>query len=74
MVYNYHTIYSTGLLQEIISYERGADNFDRLNAMFAIMVSYKAEDYERKVVDEKSIFIESMYKHLPNKYKKKLLC
>ena len=74
VIYNYHTIYSTGLLQEIISYERGSDNFDRLNAMFALMVSYKAEDYERKVIDDKSIFIESLYKYLPNKYKKKLLC
>jgi hypothetical protein len=72
-IYNYHSINSTGLLQELISYQRGDDNFDRINAMFAIMVSYKAEDYEQKNIEERNKFLESLMKELPNKYKRRKL-
>lgn len=72
-IYNYHSINSTGLLQELISYQRGDDNYDRINAMFAIMVSYKAEDYEKKNVGEANKFLESLMELLPNKYKRRRL-
>jgi hypothetical protein len=61
MVTNMQMINSKPLLEELIAYNR-EDNFDRINALFAIMLAYKQDnlDLEESVYNEENKFLKSI--------------
>lgn len=61
MVTNMQMINSKPLLEELIAYNR-EDNFDRINALFAIMLAYKQDnlDLEENVYNEENKFLKSI--------------
>lgn len=68
MIRNMDMINSKPLLEELISYNR-EDNFDRINALFALMLAYKQEnlDIEEDYYLSDNKFLKSMKDLMPKK-------
>lgn len=62
IIRNMHMINSKPLLEELIAYSRD-ENFDRINALFALMLSYKQDNLD----------IEETYETKENKFLKSLI-
>ena len=70
IIRNMHMINSKPLLEELISYNR-EDNFDRVNALFALMLAYKEENLDIEDIDfNENKFMKSIMNNLPSKKKK----
>lgn len=70
VIRNMDMINSKPLLEELIAYNR-EDNFDRINALFALMLAYKEENMDIadiEISDNK--FMKSLLKAIPNRNKK----
>lgn len=70
IIRNMHMINSKPLLEELIAYNR-EDNFDRINALFALMLAYKEENMDiTEIGNENDKFMKSLLNSLPSKKKK----